>query len=88
MAVHQQAHEVGAFAQYLRELVARLDPGRGWYGVFTRREPVGMRSFLDGVEIPPWDVVESLLATSPPCAAPGSPSRSRSDARSSSAGWS
>ncbi|MGW1154396.1 hypothetical protein ACWD45_24330 [Streptomyces rubiginosohelvolus] len=62
MTVHQQAYEVGAFAQYLRDLVARLDPGRGWYGVFSRRDPAGMRSCLDGVEIPPWDVVESLLA--------------------------
>ncbi|MET8844027.1 hypothetical protein ABZW67_28505 [Streptomyces rubiginosohelvolus] len=62
MTVHQQAYEVGAFAQYLRDLVARLDPGRGWYGVFARRDPAGMRSCLDGVEIPPWDVVESLLA--------------------------
>ncbi|MEU3323442.1 hypothetical protein [Streptomyces sp. NPDC006785] len=62
MTVHQHAYEVGAFAQYLRDLVARLDPGRGWYGVFARRDPAGMRSCLDGVEIPPWDVVESLLA--------------------------
>ncbi|MFF8965202.1 hypothetical protein ACF1BK_20930 [Streptomyces globisporus] len=62
MTVHQQAYEVGAFAQYLRDLVTRLDPGRGWYGVFARRDPAGMRSCLDGVEIPPWDVVESLLA--------------------------
>ncbi|WP_137233962.1 hypothetical protein [Streptomyces sp. BPSDS2] len=62
MTVHQQADEVGAFAEYLRDLVARLDPGRGWYGVFGRRDPAGMRSCLDGVEIPPWDVVESLLA--------------------------
>lgn len=62
MTVHQQAYEAGAFARYLRELVARLDPGRGWYGVFARRDPVGMRSCLDGAEIPPWDVVESLLA--------------------------
>ncbi|MFJ9322944.1 hypothetical protein [Streptomyces globisporus] len=62
MTVHQQAYEVGAFAQYLRDLVARLDPGQGWYGVFARRDPAGMRSCLDGVEIPPWDVVESLLA--------------------------
>ncbi|NEE07636.1 hypothetical protein G3M58_14390, partial [Streptomyces sp. SID7499] len=53
--MHQQADEVGVFAQYLRDLVARLDPGRGWYGVFARRDPVGMRSCLDGVEIPPWD---------------------------------
>ncbi|MFH9395374.1 hypothetical protein [Streptomyces sp. NPDC017413] len=62
MTVHQQADEVRTFARYLRELVARLDPGRGWYGVFARRDPVGMRSCLDGLEIPPWDVVESLLA--------------------------
>ncbi|MGW0646549.1 hypothetical protein [Streptomyces badius] len=62
MTVHQQADEVGEFAHYLRDLVARLDPGRGWYGVFARRDPAGMRSCLDGVEIPPWDVVESLLA--------------------------
>ncbi|WP_030585420.1 hypothetical protein [Streptomyces globisporus] len=62
MTMHQQADEVRAFAQYLRDLVARLDPGRGWYGVFARRDPAGMRSCLDGVEIPPWDVVESLLA--------------------------
>ncbi|ALU97040.1 hypothetical protein WQO_29125 [Streptomyces globisporus C-1027] len=62
MTVHQQAYEVGAFAEYLRDLVARLDPGRGWYGIFARRDPAGMRSCLDGVEIPPWDVVESLLA--------------------------
>lgn len=62
MTVHQHAVEVGTFAQYLRDLTARLDPGQGWFGVFTRRDPVGMRSCLDGVEIPPWDVVESLLA--------------------------
>ncbi|WP_411081351.1 hypothetical protein [Streptomyces sp. cmx-18-6] len=62
MTVHQHAVETGAFAQYLRDLTARLDPGRGWYGVFARRDPAGMRSCLDGVEIPPWDVVESLLA--------------------------
>ncbi|MGA6169551.1 hypothetical protein ACPEIF_04705 [Streptomyces sp. NPDC012600] len=62
MTVHQHAYDVGAFARYLRELAARLDPGRGWYGVFTRRDPEGMRSCLDGAEIPPWDVVESLLA--------------------------
>lgn len=62
MTVHQHAVDVGTFARYLREMTARLDPGRGWYGVFTRRDPQGMRSCLDGVEIPPWDVVESLLA--------------------------
>ncbi|MEV5682606.1 hypothetical protein AB0L68_05340 [Streptomyces sp. NPDC052164] len=62
MTVHEHAVEVGAFAQYLRDLAARLDPAGGWFGVFTRRDPVGMRACLDGVEIPPWDVVESLLS--------------------------
>ncbi|MFF5279553.1 hypothetical protein [Streptomyces sp. NPDC000133] len=61
MTVHQLAGEVAKFAQYLRNLTALLDPGRGWYGVFCRRDPAGMRACLDGAEIPPWDVVESLL---------------------------
>ncbi|MGW6094847.1 hypothetical protein ACWFRK_10775 [Streptomyces sp. NPDC055157] len=61
MTVHQLAGEVAEFAQYLRNLTALLDPGRGWYGVFCRRDPAGMRACLDGAEIPPWDVVESLL---------------------------
>ncbi|MEU1085665.1 hypothetical protein ABZ401_02340 [Streptomyces sp. NPDC005892] len=61
MTVHQQALEIDKFARFLGELAARLDPGSGWYGVFTRRDPAGMRACFDGVEIPPWDVVESLL---------------------------
>ncbi|MET7855766.1 hypothetical protein ABZS81_00770 [Streptomyces sp. NPDC005318] len=61
MTVHQLAGEVVEFAQYLRNLTALLDPGRGWYGVFCRRDPAGMRACLDGAEIPPWDVVVSLL---------------------------
>ncbi|MDF6045815.1 hypothetical protein LRD69_27440 [Streptomyces sp. JH14] len=61
MTVHQLADEVAEFAQYLRNLTALLDPGRGWYGVFVQRDPAGMRACLDGAEIPPWDVVESLL---------------------------
>ncbi|MFF0396687.1 hypothetical protein ACFYSJ_13055 [Streptomyces sp. NPDC005248] len=61
MTVQQLAGEVAEFAQYLRNLTALLDPGRGWYGVFCRRDPAGMRACLDGAEIPPWDVVESLL---------------------------
>lgn len=39
-----------------------LDPARGWYGVFCRRDPEGMRACLAGAEIPPWDVMESLFA--------------------------
>ncbi|MFJ8885261.1 hypothetical protein ACIRJR_17895 [Streptomyces sp. NPDC102402] len=61
MTVHQYAAEVRAFAQYLRGLAAMLDPGRGWYGVFRARDPEGMRACFDGAEVPPWDVVESLL---------------------------
>ncbi|MFF1910974.1 hypothetical protein ACFVYE_04845 [Streptomyces sp. NPDC058239] len=61
MTVHQGAWEVREFTQYLRDLVALLDPGSGWYGVFCRRDPAGMRACLDGAEIPPWDVVESLF---------------------------
>ncbi|MEU3183545.1 hypothetical protein ABZ707_04925 [Streptomyces sp. NPDC006923] len=61
MAVHQLPEEIGAFARYLRDLTSLLDPGDGWYGVFTHRDPDGLRACCDGVEIPPWDVVESLL---------------------------
>ncbi|MYS35596.1 hypothetical protein GT025_15885 [Streptomyces sp. SID4920] len=42
--------------------MALLDPGRGWYGVFRRRDPAGMDACLDGAELPPWDVMESLFA--------------------------
>ncbi|MEV4332047.1 hypothetical protein AB0K02_16195 [Streptomyces sp. NPDC049597] len=61
MAVHQLPAEVGAFARYLEELTGRLDPAGGWYAIFRQRDPDGMRACLQGVEIPPWDVVASLL---------------------------
>ncbi|WP_406090463.1 hypothetical protein [Streptomyces sp. NBC_01013] len=61
MTVHQHAVSIGEFARHLRELAALLDPGRGWYGVFCRRDPEGMRACLAGAEIPPWDVMESLF---------------------------
>ncbi|MDT0427018.1 hypothetical protein [Streptomyces salyersiae] len=61
MTVDRHAVEVRTFARYLRDLAALLDPGRGWYGVFVARDPEGMRACLDGTEVPPWDVVESLL---------------------------
>ncbi|MGP3689292.1 hypothetical protein ACTVZO_32100 [Streptomyces sp. IBSNAI002] len=53
--------EIGQFAEYLRGLTQRLDPGAGWYGEFLRRDPDGVRACLDGAALPPWDVVESLL---------------------------
>ncbi|MET7717293.1 hypothetical protein [Streptomyces sp. NPDC005407] len=61
MAVHQLPVEAGVFARYLKGLTALLDRSSGWYGIFWQRDPDGMRACLDGVEIPPWDVVESLL---------------------------
>ncbi|MFD4030732.1 hypothetical protein ACFWVP_09375 [Streptomyces sp. NPDC058637] len=57
----QHAWDVRKFAQYLHDLAALLDPGRGWYGVFCARDPEGMRACFDGAEVPPWDVVEALL---------------------------
>lgn len=62
MTVHQHAVSMGEFARYLRYLTQLLDPARGWYGVFHRRDPEGMRACLEGAEIPPWDVVQSLLS--------------------------
>ncbi|MER8086703.1 hypothetical protein ABTZ57_16650 [Streptomyces sp. NPDC094048] len=61
MTDHQSAWEAREFSQYLHEVVALLDPGSGWYGVFCRSDPAGMRACLDGAEIPPWDVMESLF---------------------------
>ncbi|MGX6744909.1 hypothetical protein [Streptomyces xantholiticus] len=65
MAVHQLPADVRAFARYFGELAARLDPDDGWYAIFRQRDPEGMRACLDGSEIPPWDVVESLLRDLP-----------------------
>ncbi|MFJ7627839.1 hypothetical protein ACIQZN_15215 [Streptomyces sp. NPDC097595] len=62
MTVHQEAVSVQDFARHLRELVALLDHGRGWYGVFRRRDPAGMDACLDGSELPPWDVMEALFS--------------------------
>ncbi|MCL7430099.1 hypothetical protein M8H82_34030, partial [Streptomyces sp. YS415] len=61
MAVEQLPAQVREFANYLNGLMARLDQGGGWCGVFWQRDPDGMRACLDGREVPPWDVVEALL---------------------------
>ncbi|MFE4636098.1 hypothetical protein ACFRJ1_22345 [Streptomyces sp. NPDC056773] len=53
---------IGQLSGYMRGLTQRLDPGAGWYGEFLRRDPEGMRACLDGAAMPPWDVLESLLA--------------------------
>ncbi|KUO20035.1 hypothetical protein [Streptomyces dysideae] len=61
MAVDQLPGRVREFANYLNGLLARLDQGSGWCGVFWQRDPDGMQACLDGREVPPWDVVEALL---------------------------
>lgn len=61
MTVQQLPVEAVVFARYLKGLTGLLDRESGWYGIFWQRDPDGMRACLDGVEIPPWDVVESLL---------------------------
>ncbi|WP_328874791.1 hypothetical protein OHT76_34610 [Streptomyces sp. NBC_00287] len=61
MAVEQLPARVREFANYLNGLMARLDQGGGWCGVFWQRDPDGMQACLDGREVPPWDVVEALL---------------------------
>lgn len=61
MAVDQLPGQVREFVAYLDGLLARLDQGAGWCGVFWQRDPDGMQACLDGREVPPWDVVEALL---------------------------
>ncbi|MFI6012305.1 hypothetical protein ACIBAG_26415 [Streptomyces sp. NPDC051243] len=61
MSVEQLPDRVREFVDYLDGLLARLDQGGGWCGVFWQRDPEGMQACLDGREVPPWDVVDSLL---------------------------
>ncbi|MFF5971086.1 UL36 very large tegument protein [Streptomyces sp. NPDC012769] len=61
MAVHQLPAEVAAFTGWLSETAGRLTPGEGWYGVFSARDPAGLRACFAGADVLPWDVVESLL---------------------------
>ncbi|MEV0603205.1 hypothetical protein AB0I82_28485 [Streptomyces sp. NPDC050315] len=61
MAEEQLRDSLGEFAYFLRGLTGALDEAGGWYGVFLQRDPEGLRACLEGREVPPWDVVESLL---------------------------
>ncbi|MEU8930296.1 hypothetical protein AB0D30_10455 [Streptomyces sp. NPDC048409] len=61
MTVDQLPGRVREFANHLDGLLARLDRDGGWCAVFWQRDPDGMRACLDGLEVPPWDVVASLL---------------------------
>ncbi|WP_074466869.1 hypothetical protein [Streptomyces sp. WMMB 322] len=52
---------VGEYAAELAALAGRLDAAAGWYAVFAAHDPQGLRDCLAGREVPPWDVVASLL---------------------------
>ncbi|MBB1247015.1 hypothetical protein GL263_26220, partial [Streptomyces durbertensis] len=57
----QPSGPIREFKAELRALTAGLDVDQGWYAVFRRRDPRGVAACLDGVEVPPWDIVEALL---------------------------
>lgn len=57
----QVIEQVGEFAGYLRGLVGAAGDTPGWYAVFAERDPDGVRAWLDGTDVPPWDVVLALL---------------------------
>ncbi|OEV06366.1 hypothetical protein AN219_34845, partial [Streptomyces nanshensis] len=59
--VGQPHGAVRAYAAELLALARRLDPAAGWYAVFAEHDPDGLRECLSGREMPPWDVVASLL---------------------------
>ncbi|WP_250400380.1 hypothetical protein [Streptomyces cellostaticus] len=61
MGVEQLPGRVREFAEYLDGLLGRLDQDTGWCAVFWQRDPEGMGACLQGRELPPWDVLESLL---------------------------
>lgn len=81
MVVDQLPAAVREFASYLKWLLARLDQGGGWCGVFWQRDPDGMRACLDGREVPPWDVVEALLRDLAAAYGPGIAAREAEKAR-------
>ncbi|SHM58720.1 hypothetical protein [Actinacidiphila paucisporea] len=49
------------FTYYFRSLVAALGERPGWYGLYAQREPGAARDHETGREIPPWDVVRTIL---------------------------
>ncbi|MEV5797839.1 hypothetical protein [Streptomyces collinus] len=61
MSVDQLPRQLREFANYLDGFLERLRQDGGWCGIFWRRDPEGMRACLDGLEVPPWDVMEALL---------------------------
>ncbi|GHG87910.1 hypothetical protein [Streptomyces lanatus] len=81
MSVDQLPAQVREFVNYLDGLLARLDQGGGWCGVFWQRDPEGMRACLSGSEVPPWDVLESLLHDLAAQYGPGGPAPETERAR-------
>ncbi|MGW6540453.1 UL36 very large tegument protein [Streptomyces sp. NPDC055051] len=61
MTVTHIPSEMAEFTQWLGGLAGRAEQVGGWWAVFAERDPDGLRACLDGTELPPWDVVESLL---------------------------
>lgn len=52
---------VREFTYRFRVLVGALGDGRGWFAVLAHRDPGGVRAYLDGTDLPPWDVVLAVL---------------------------
>ncbi|MFE6226937.1 UL36 very large tegument protein [Streptomyces sp. NPDC057854] len=61
MTVPHIPSEMAEFIHWLGGLAARAERAGGWWTVFAERDPDGLRACLDGTELLPWDVVESLL---------------------------
>ena len=49
------------FTYYYRALIAALGEQPGWYGVFVTRERDAALAYEHGTDVPPWDVVHTLL---------------------------
>lgn len=61
MTVTHIPTRMAEFTHWLNGLAARAEQVGGWWAVFAERDPEGLRACLDGTELLPWDVVESLL---------------------------
>jgi hypothetical protein len=53
--------EMRDFAERLSGVAALVDWDGSWFREFWQRDTEGMRACLEGREVPPWDVIESLL---------------------------
>lgn len=52
---------VAEFTLYFRSLVSALGDTPGWYGVFASRDPESVQAYMDGADVPPWDVLLAVL---------------------------